>query len=137
MLVLPFDLRRRLVAWALDGRPDETCGLLVGRSSGERTEVVDVRFARNLRRERTDARYELDPDEHLAVELEARAAQLAVVGVWHSHVEHPALPSESDRAAAQPGWSHVIVAVAYDARTELRAWRLDGEEFIEEPLDAA
>ncbi|MCE9593383.1 MAG: M67 family metallopeptidase [Planctomycetes bacterium] len=129
-------MRRRLVAWAKKGRPDETCGLLVGRSSRERTEVVDVRFVRNLCPARASERYELDPDEHLAVELEARAAELEVVGVWHSHVEHPALPSEFDRAAAQPGWSYVIVAVADGARPELRAWRLDGDEFVEEPLDA-
>lgn len=147
MLVLPDALRSRIAAWAAHGRPRETCGLLIGRTSTEhrdRNEVVDVHAARNLEVEHARERFELDPADFLAADAHARALGLDVVGVWHSHVDRPARPSESDRASALRSiareWSYVVVAVrasgASDAG-ELRSWRLDGERFVEEEVRAS
>jgi proteasome lid subunit RPN8/RPN11 len=135
MLVLPPALRCRIAAWATDGYPQEACGLLLGREGGGSVEVVDVRLARNLNRERARDRYELDLSALLAADLAAREARLEIVGVWHSHPDHPARPSETDRAAAWPGWSYVILAVEQGSAAELRSWRLDGGVFVEERVE--
>ena len=95
--------------------------------------VERARSARNLVASAHD-RYELDPADHLAAEDEARALGLEVVGVWHSHPDRPALPSETDRRRAWPGWSYVIVAVASGKAAELRSWRLEGDRFAEEEV---
>jgi proteasome lid subunit RPN8/RPN11 len=132
-LSLPPPARREIEARAARDYPHEACGLLVGRRSGGRVEVVRVRPARNLA-PRARERYELDPADHLAAEDEARALGLEVVGVWHSHPEHPARPSRTDLERAWPGWSYLIASVRGGETVELCAWRLDGDRFREQEL---
>ena len=112
------------------GYPSETCGLLIGRDST----VARAVPARNLNRERAGDRYELDPADHFAAEQEARAEGLEVIGVWHTHPDHPARPSETDRAAAWPGWSYLILAVIAGGVTDIRSWQLAGEHFTEQAI---
>ncbi len=38
-----------------------------------------------------------------------------VLGFYHSHPDHPARPSEYDRAHAWPFYSYVIVAIAKES----------------------
>ena len=135
MLVLPVGLRRRIAGWATAGYPHETCGLLLGANGGSRVEVVEASEARNLNRERPRDRYELDPADYVKADARARELGLDVVGVWHSHPDHPARPSEADRAAAWSGLSYVIVAVESTGAGDLRSWRLNGESFVEERIE--
>lgn len=115
--------------------PREACGLLIGRRTGSRVEIVEVREARNRAESRAHDRYELDPVDHLAAEEHAASLGLKVVGVWHSHPDRPALPSETDRRGAHANWSYVIVAVTSDVVTELRSWRLVDGAFEEEIVE--
>jgi proteasome lid subunit RPN8/RPN11 len=129
-LELPPAVRARLEHMAREGYPSETCGLLIGRDNA----VARAVPARNLVRERAGDRYELDPADHFAAEQEARAEGLEVIGVWHTHPDHPARPSETDRAAAWPGWSYLILAVIPGGVTDIRSWRLAGEHFVEQAI---
>lgn len=137
MLVLKPGHRDRLSAWISDAYPAEACGLLVGSRAGGRAEVVEVRSARNMRSEERDDRYELDPADFVAADCAARSAGLEVLGIWHSHPDSPAVPSETDRAAAWEGWSYLIVAAGPDGARDLRSWRLSGERFCEEVVEGS
>jgi proteasome lid subunit RPN8/RPN11 len=137
MLVLPADVRSDLEAWTGKGYPEETCGLLVGRTALGRTETARATRARNRNRDRARDRYDLDPNDFLAADLAARAQGLEIVGIWHSHPDHPARPSETDRDAAWEGWSYVIVEVTARGAAALRSWRLVGREFVEEPVSSS
>lgn len=134
VLYLPDDARAELAVWVQEGYPHETCGLLLGARSDGSARVVRVTRARNLDTERAHDRYELDPKDFLAADALARDEGMELIGVWHSHPDHPALPSETDRAAAWPGWSYVILSVTQDGVADLRSWRLDGEEFEPEAV---
>ncbi|MBI2297020.1 MAG: M67 family metallopeptidase [Betaproteobacteria bacterium] len=134
-VMLPQALRERLAEAAVAGYPNEACGLLIGRQRDGVCEVARVMQARNLIAERARDRYELDPGDFLGADREARALGLDIVGIWHSHPDHPARPSETDRAAAWPGWCYLIASVAGDGLKEMRAWRLEGEQFIEEAIE--
>lgn len=133
-LLLPYPLRSKLAMLAENGYPKETCGLLVGTRSEQTVHVVRVTDARNLNMTRTRNRYELDPIDFLAAQRAAHSDGLDVVGVWHSHPDQPARPSETDRAAAWPDWSYLIAAVTESGVDHLRSWRLDGHKFQEERL---
>jgi proteasome lid subunit RPN8/RPN11 len=137
MLVLPSDIRATIEARIRSGYPEETCGLLVGRQEKGRAETVRATLARNLNRDRAQDRYELDPADFLAADLAAREAKLEIVGVWHSHPDHPAEPSETDRAAAWEGWSYVIAEVTSSGVAAVRSWRLQGPRFVEEPITSS
>lgn len=134
VLLLPPAVRAELEAAAAAGYPDETCGLLLGQNDERGCWVAAQRAARNLNRVRARDRFELDPLDYLAAEAEAAKGSIEVVGIWHSHPDHPARPSETDRAMAWPGWSYVILAVAAGRVADLRSWRLAGEVFLEEEV---
>lgn len=136
ILCLPVSARAQLEEMASVGYPLETCGLLVGRQGEGRAEVTRVLQARNLNEERAHDRFELDPRDFLTADEQARADGLEIVGVWHTHPDHPARPSEIDRAAAWDGWSYVIVSVTRDGVADLRSWRLRQEQFIEEQIES-
>lgn len=124
--------RARIESSARDAYPREACGFLLGRRAGDQVEVVEVRAARNLVAAEAPRRFLVDPVDHLAAEDEARALGLELVGVWHSHPDEPARPSDLDRAGAQPGWSHAILSVDRVGATDLRSWKLVGGRFVEE-----
>ncbi len=134
VLRLPRPLRAEIERAARHHHPAECCGLLLGRQDGALIEVELVRPARNRVTERARDRYELDPDDHFAAEEEARARGLDVVGVWHSHPDHPARPSETDRKQAWEGWSYVIVSITASGARDLRSWRLVDDRFVEEEM---
>jgi len=129
--------RRKLAAWAMEAYPYEACGLMLGRQAAGEVEVLEVRRARNLNVARARDRYELDPADYLSAEQAAAVQGVELVGVWHTHPDHPARPSPTDRALAWEGWSYVIAAVTSGGVTELRSWRLNGgAEFKEEEIRA-
>lgn len=134
MLNFPIELRRDLEATVRRGYPHETCGLLVGRPGAPGATVTRVAQARNLNTVRARDRYELDPDDFMKADQAARADGLEIVGIWHSHPDHPARPSETDRAAAWEGWSYVILSVSATGVEDFRSWRLERETFREEPM---
>ena len=137
VLRLPATVLGDVEAWARADYPNEACGLLVGRPPTELGPAV-VRAVRcaNLNRERAHDRYQLDPADHLAAEDAARNEGLEVIGVWHTHPDHPAQPSETDRAAAWEGWSYLIVAVSARGVSDVRSFRLRGEAFVEEEIES-
>jgi proteasome lid subunit RPN8/RPN11/molybdopterin converting factor small subunit len=134
MLLLSADVRAQLERRVRAGYPHETCGLLVGSEQDGGIQVRRAVQARNLVVERARDRYELDPLDHMAADREARAHGLALVGVWHSHPDHPAVPSETDRASAWEGWSYLILSVSARGVEALRSWRLSGGVFQEEEV---
>lgn len=133
-LHLPDHFRTWLEHRVRAGYPRETCGLLVGRQHGTDVEVCDAVAARNLIEERAEDRFELDPQDFLKADHAARAAGLELVGVWHSHPDHPAQPSATDREFAWEGWSYLILSVQQDGVQEMHSWRLADGEFVEEEI---
>lgn len=131
---LSHDLRDELEALVVAGYPYETCGLLIGSQENGVARIAHVVQARNLNTERAHDRYELHPEDFLVADKQARADNMEVIGIWHSHPDHPAQPSETDRTQAWDGWSYVIVAVTKDGMADLRSWRLKNNQFVEEEI---
>ncbi|HEX9699562.1 MAG TPA: M67 family metallopeptidase [Acidobacteriota bacterium] len=119
---------------ARSGYPREVCGLLVGSRSGAATRVERAEAATNLEEERAADRYRLDPRAFLAIDRAARRDGLDVVGVWHTHPDHPAEPSSTDLQAAWPDYTYLIISVAGDETVHLRAWELVDGRFVERPI---
>ena len=115
--------------------PAECCGVLGGRVDGASTkEVVSATPALN-RRTDDPHRYLIAPDDLRRLEAELRAEGLEIVGYYHSHPDHPAIPSEHDRVAAQPWFSYIIISVLNKRVDAIRSWRLNEEaQFSEEKI---
>ena len=104
-LILAVGLVRQIESLAETGYPDEACGLLIGKTVRGQTRVEHVTYARNLNETRARDRYRLDPDDFLRAGQRAERIGLDVVGIWHSHPDHPSVPSQTDLDAAWPGYS--------------------------------
>jgi proteasome lid subunit RPN8/RPN11 len=131
---LPAFVRARVQALARRAYPSEACGLLVGHAFAEETVVVRITWARNLATERLGDRYVLAPDDYLAADRAARRDGLEIVGSWHTHPDHPAVPSRTDLAAAWPSFVYLIQSVGPKTSREARAWQLDGDAFVEREI---
>ncbi len=58
-----------------------------------------------------------------------------VLGFYHSHPDHPARPSETDRLHGWPFYSYVIVAIHGRVPVDMTSWVLQEatEQFAEQP----
>jgi len=61
---------------------------------------------------------------------------LDVLGVFHSHPDHPNQPSEFDREWAMPWFSYVITSINLGRAVASRSWLLseDRAQFAEEQI---
>ncbi|MFL5809944.1 MAG: Mov34/MPN/PAD-1 family protein, partial [Flavisolibacter sp.] len=81
-------------------------------------------------------RFEIAPKDYLKAELFAVESGLQLLGVYHSHPDHSAIPSEQDRVAAQPYFSYLIISINKEARTLVRSWQLNENfQFEEEKIN--
>ncbi len=116
-----------------DAYPEEGCGFLLGSVADDGdNRVTALHRAANHRAEQRTRRYELTADDYRAADAAAQEQGLDVVGVYHSHPDHPARPSETDlEEATFPGYTYVIVSVHDGTPNDLTAWTLapDRSEF--------
>jgi proteasome lid subunit RPN8/RPN11 len=130
VLELPVDAWTAMVAHALDGFPDESCGLLGGTGDRATTFVP----CRNV--DASSRTFSLGPDAWAAVDDLDRQG-LEVLAVVHSHTHTEAHPSPTDVAqAANPfigGWRWVLVSLKHP-EPSVRSFRIDGEAVTEEPV---
>ena len=105
--------------------PEEGAGLLLGAFDGDIRRVTRLLPLDNhFRPEARTRRYLISPRDLLAAEDEAEHLGLEVVGVFHSHPDHPARASEFDTQWALPVYSYVITQVRAGVAVETRSWRL-------------
>jgi len=152
MLRLSADAAETVARHAEATYPDECVGLLLGRLESEakivlRALPLENRWAGQVSLAETDNadsrrdRFYLDPRDYLRADREARAADMDIVGCYHSHPDYPATPSERDRVGAQgvgggPSFAFVIQSVRNGQAAEVASWLLldEGERFAEESL---
>ncbi len=127
---------KRLEEEALLAFPDECCGFLFGTDHEEVRVVQEVIPVDNAKEGDKRRRFEITAKDYLRAERYAEEQGLTLLGIYHSHPDHPAVPSEHDRVAAQPFFSYVIASVHAGRRpVVLRSWRLnDDARFDEETI---
>lgn len=131
---LPKVVAERIRRHCEEQYPREACGAIFGSGDGDSAawEIVEVSAAPNEHEDDQRRRYLIPPAFQLEAEHAARAKGLDVVGFYHSHPDHPGLPSEYDRAHAWVGYLYVICAVAQGRSAELNGFTLDepGGKFL-------
>ena len=134
MLNIPNRLIEHINAHVEDAYPDEGAGFLLG-VEGDVKDIVPLKNARED--EARHNRFLITPEDYLKAELKADSLGLSLIGVFHSHPDHPNRPSEYDREWAQPFFSYIITTVNEGKAIESRSWRLleDRSKFEEEKIN--
>lgn len=117
--------------------PEEGAGLLLGHSNGDTRVIEGILKLTNAREdEARHNRYLLTAHDMMRGEQEAMRLGLDIVGVFHSHPDHPDRPSEFDREWAMPWFSYLITSVDQGVAAGSRSWRLseDRGSFTEEAI---
>src|SRR5262245_6207278 len=152
MVILSEHARQAIARHAESTYPHECVGLLIGRLESGRKIVEEIYQAQNTwsadvgltnaeHEHSLRDRFYLDPRDYMKADRAAQAQGLDIVGCYHSHPDHPAIPSERDRVGAQgvgggSGFSFLIQSVRDSQAAELTAWLLSeaGDRFIAEEL---
>lgn len=130
MLKLPQHIHDDIIAHAREGFPLEVCGILGGRDG------VTSEIYRMANTDQSNEHFMMDPKEQFAVIKDLRAKGLEMLGIYHSHPETPARPSEEDiRLALTPAVSYLIASLANQAAPDLRSYKISGGEVTPEPLE--
>lgn len=105
------------------------------------TEIISADNQRNsLPRSGGDSarnRYLIDPLIYMKIERDADKRGLQVLGIYHSHPDVAARPSQFDLDHAWPNFSYLIVSMAKGKAVESNSWRLrdDRSAFDQEPVE--
>jgi len=137
VLIIPKEILRAIHQHGEEAYPEEGAGLLLGKAQGEAKSVEKILPLANTREDAArHNRYLLNPQDYLRGELEANRLGLDVLGVFHSHPDHPNRPSEFDREWAMPWFSYLITSVQQGKAVESRSWLLaeDRSAFSEEKI---
>ncbi len=140
ILQLHEGLAARIRAHGRDTYPHECCGALLGKDSDDDARAVtDLYPLVNRRDDSPRNRFSITGADFREAEQAAKNAGLDVIGWYHSHPDHPALPSEYDREHAWPWYSYVIVSIANGEAQAMASWRLsdDRMRFAPEKIVAA
>lgn len=133
MLYIPQSILTDLKS-AVEQSSDECCGFLFGTDVKEHRIISTMMEVENeaLDRRRT---FRISSKNYLKAENFATCNNVHFVGIYHSHPNSPALPSEFDRVAAQPYFSYVILSVMNKKAEAIRSWNLNSKfQFEEEAL---
>lgn len=138
MITIPAPLLRQIYDHTESSYPHECCGLMIG-TMGENKTVHAFRICKNLNKERAHDRYDMDPLDQLRAQKEFENSPWEVIGIYHSHPDHPSRPSQTDTDRAWADYSYIIVSVEKGKVAKAQSWVLnEGEKkFYEEPLVSA
>ncbi len=124
-IALSRDLRTRIFDQLQQIYPNEGGGFLLGSAANDTVTIREVRPVTNVFQEEEQYhRYAMTPSDWAKLEDEADAKGLTIVGYYHSHPDHPAIPSEFDRVHALPQFCYLITSVQKAKAADIRAWQL-------------
>jgi len=138
MLQLSFELEQNIRADGEAAYPNECCGIVFGEIGDNGTKSAKRTAAINNSREDGEQyhRFLITPEDMLRAEHAARTEKLEIIGFYHSHPDHPSVPSGYDKDNALPFYSYLIVSVDGGKSRVLTSWELtdDRNDFIQEEI---
>ncbi len=117
---------------AIETFPNECCGFLYGQEKDERV-ITIAQPVLNSKKGDQRRRFEISPLEYIKAEKFALENDLELLGIYHSHPNHPAIASVHDLAKALPFFSYVIVSVMDKKIDDIKSWKLlDNQRIFKE-----
>lgn len=133
-VVIPPDAIKSIHDIAEQAYPFECCGFIYGHV-GDQVQVSQIQAVVNDSAENQKVHYTIPPKEFMKAERYALEKEIDLIGVFHSHPDHPPYPSGRDLADALPELSYFITSVYQGQAIRTKSWRLsDSRQFQEEPI---
>lgn len=102
----------KILSHAVQGLPNEACGLIAGVVEDGIKRIEEVYLLTNV--DNSNEHFSMDPKEQLAAIKDMRAKGLTLLGNWHSHPESPSRPSEEDKRLAHDSTMDYLILSLQD-----------------------
>ncbi|HUP48969.1 MAG TPA: M67 family metallopeptidase [Thermoanaerobaculia bacterium] len=132
-MILKIEVARAIEGSARETYPDECCGALLG-TGDTATLALPLPNASDEPKQR---RFRIRPDDYRRVERRAAEEDLDLLGFFHSHPNHPAMPSAYDLEHAWPNLIYVILSIDGDRAGDLTAWLLSDDRSRLDPVEVS
>jgi len=138
MLQISSELKNNIRIAGESTYPNECCGIILGEINDDGTKNAKRTVDINNSSENNERyhRFLITPEDMFKAEQIARAAKLEIIGFYHSHPDHPSMPSGYDKERALPFYSYIIVSVDDGKAQVLTSWELtdDRVNFVQEEV---
>jgi len=116
---------------ALEAFPNECCGFFFGKEDEERQVELAIQ-TKNSKNGDQRRRFKISPLAYMWAEKYAEEKGLLLLGIYHSHPLHPAIPSEHDRIQAMPWFSYVILSTNGVSVEAVNSFQLNEKRVFEQ-----
>lgn len=123
-----------IINHARSAYPEECCGFLLGMDSDVRRIERTVRVE-NSNRESRRTRYNIEPKDLVRADEEARSLNMDLIGIYHSHPDAPAQPSQIDLEHAWPWYTYLLLSVQNGEPRDVAVWSLSEDKSTFHPDD--
>lgn len=115
---------------------EESCGFLFGDKQIKSKSILTFREAVNINRENKKFRFEIAPEDYLKAENVAFEKGWDLLGIYHTHLDSPPIPSKTDLNFALEEFSYLIISLYDQKFHSIKSWILDNNNkfFKEEEL---
>ncbi len=131
MLLVPTHCYNQLVSTAIEKYPSECCGFLLGKENDDQRIISQVIVCKNSAVS-TEKEFLIVAEDYQKAEKKAEEKGLVLLGIYHSHPNSDAIPSDKDLVNALPHFSYLIISVFKQKIPASRCWRLSEHSSFEE-----
>jgi len=125
---LPEDILKQIHQHGEGAYPEEGSGLMLGTEINEERQVKNLVLLNNAREDTArHNRYLITAEDMLHGEMEAENKGLIILGIFHSHPDHPNQPSDFDLEYAIPWYSYLITSIYNGKAKGSNCWRLNDD----------
>jgi len=104
-------------------KPNESCAILFGMIDGQKTTVKEIFFTENI--DKSPVNFTISNEQLIKCYKTAEEKKMEVVGIFHSHPNSEAYPSDTDKKFM---YSNPVVWVIYSAiSNEFKAYVLESD----------
>lgn len=132
MIQLSQDVIQKMKEHAIRDYPNECCGFFFGSVTDEGKWIDRSIQVKNNKKGDQRRRFEIAAEDYMQGEAYSEQFNTVFAGIYHSHPNHPAIPSEHDRKQAMPFFSYIIISVTDMQVNEVRSWKLTIDGNFEE-----
>ena len=130
MLKIPSNISSAMLEHAKADFPLECCGILGG--NGDK--ISHIYCMSNI--DKSKITYLMDPAEQVRVFKEMRSLGIELKAIYHSHPNHPALPSHTDvELAFYPEAVYIIISINDKKETEIGSFNIMDKKITTADID--
>lgn len=122
-IIITKDQKKILSDHANNGKPNESCAILFGIVNEQKTIVKEIFLTENI--EKSPVNFTISPEQLIKCYKTAEEKKMEVVGIFHSHPNSEAYPSNTDKKFM---YSNPVVWVIYSGTSnDFKAYVLESD----------